>query len=492
MTAAGPTSPHTSRGSVVHGARAARSITPREGRDLGAYALPSLGRAFALRALVGLTGDGAEKRTGFLHVATPGTWEGHPEGAFTLDRAAFESIVAAFETQANPIPVDWEHASVRSDVEKARAAGWVQRLELRDDGLWALVEWTEEGAADIRSGAYRYCSGVFEFDKPDRRTGKPIPCCMTSIGLTNTPFIDGQRPIALSQRRVALSGGTKMEIPRDALLEALNKLEGDSFTEDQIEALAKSILEMQRAQDPAPEPEGVDLEVTVEESAQEAALADEPEDKPEEVAAEDPPADPAALLAGFEEIAAAMGKDLAGLLAYLREMAAAGAGEAAAANPAALSAEVAALKATVTSYGKQLAKYRARDEAEAKAKREAEQRALSAEVDQMVVDGVIVKADVEAWRKLAQTDAKSFRALKATLRPAVPTGREASALPPPESQASGVNGAMLDKNDPTVRALFDRYERAWGVKDSAQVERLVRRHLAAAQSPVATTTTSAG
>lgn len=493
MTAAGTTTPPThSRGSVARGARAARGLVPREGSqsiaDLGAYALPQLGRAFALRALVGLTGEGAEKRTGPLHIAIEGSWEGHPDGAFTLDRAAFESCVAAFNAQANPVPVDWEHASVRGDVEKARAAGWVQKLEIREDGLWALVEWTEEGAHDIRSGAYRYCSGVFEFGKSDRRTGEPIPCCLTSVALTNTPFIDGQRPIALSQRRVALSGGTKMEIPRDALEAALKALEGDTFTESQLESLIASVAAMQAAKDPDA---GADVEIEVEEPEsaaagdlpveETAALADEPAE--EEVPMADVPADPASIMAELESIAAAMGKDVAGLLAYLREMSTGAAGDAAAANPAALSAEVAALKATVQSYGKQLSKYRERDEAEAKAKREAEQRALSAEVDDMVATGVIVKADADAWRGLALADAKRFRALKSTLKPAVPTGREASAPSVPAATASAAD-PMLDKSDPKVRALFDRYRTQWRVTDEQKLEELVRRHLAMGNTQV--------
>lgn len=488
MAAAGTTTPPThSRGSVARGARAARGLVPREGSqsiaDLGAYALPQLGRAFALRALVGLTGEGAEKRTGPLHIAIEGSWEGHPDGAFTLDRAAFESCVAAFNAQANPVPVDWEHASVRGDVEKARAAGWVQKLEIREDGLWALVEWTEEGAHDIRSGAYRYCSGVFEFGKADRRTGEPIPCCLTSAALTNTPFIDGQRPIALSQRRVALSGGTKMEIPRDALEAALKALEGDTFTESQLESLIASVAAMQAAKDP----DGAEVEIEVEEPE----LADKPEEMPEEAALADAPmpeehmpmaegempTDPAAVMAELESIAAAMGKDVAGLIAYLREMAQAGAGADAAANPAALSAEVAALKATVQSYGKQLAKYRERDVAEEKAKRDAERRALSAEVDEMVASGVIVKADADAWRGLALTDKARFRALKSTLKPAVPTGREASAAPAQPSEAQSMDGQSLDKSDPVIRALFDRYQKNWKVNDPAKLESLVRRHL---------------
>jgi phage I-like protein len=491
MTATGTAKPLLthSRGSVAHGVRAARSVFPplREGHEyssLGAYALPQLGRAFALRSLVGLTGEQPESRMCWIHCAYEGTWEGHSEGAFTLNNALFKSCIATFEEQRNPLPVDYEHASVRSDVLKAPAAGWVQSLELRGDGLWALVEWTKEAADEIRSGAYRYCSGVFVFDKPDRKSGEPIACSLHSIALTNTPFIDGQKPIVLSQRRVALSAGGHMEIDRGALEEALKKLEGDSFTPDQLKALIESVEAMSRAQDPEAEAEDVDVseleelapeesaEMSDAEDAEKAALSDEPE--AEEAALADVPADPAAVMAELESIAAAMGKDVGGLLAYLREMAAAGAGDAAAANPAALKAEVAALKATMQSYGKQLAKYRERDEAEAKAKRAAEQRALSAEVDGMVETGVIVKADADAWRSLALADAKRFRALKSTLKPAVPTGREASAIAAPAPESASVDGPPLDKSDPKVRALYDRFKTVWRETDPVKLDRLVR------------------
>jgi phage I-like protein len=455
-----------------------------------AYAVPSIGRALALRSMIGLTGEGAEERTGWIHVAYPGTWEGHPDGAFTLDAAAFRACIESFEGQSNPIPVDYEHASVR-DVAKAPAAGWVQALELRDDDLWAFVEWTEDAAREIRSGAYRYSSGVFVFGKPDRKTGDPIDCSLHSIALTNTPFIDGQTPIALSQRMALREESKKMMIKREDLEEILSKLSGDELDPEQLHKAVDAAEALAEAQNPeAAKAEGEEYEAQDEvedEKTEEAekvearykpkrALADMNGEPKEEMieAQEEPSMDAGAMLASFEEVASQMGKDLAGLLAYLREMVT---GESQlAANPAALSAEVAALKATVSSYGKQLEKYRKRDEAEAKSRREAEQRALSAEVDEMVKTGMIVRADVKAWRELALADATRFRSLKGTLRPAVPTGREASATPGTKSTASTA-GDSLDMSEPRVRALADRFRKQWKVTDEARVTQLVRNAL---------------
>jgi hypothetical protein len=472
----------------------------------GAYALPSLGRAMALRALVGLTGEGADKRTGWVHVAYSGTWEGHSEGAFTLDRAAFESCIRAFEAQSNPVPVDYEHASVR-DVAKAPAAGWVQKLELRGDDLWALVEWTKTAAEEIRSGAYRFCSGVFVFDKPDRKSGEPVPCVVHSVALTNTPFVDGQRPIALSQRRVALSSGGKMKIDRGALEEALKNLDGKEFTEEQLQALIKSVAEMAKAQDPDA---GADIEVEVEEPAEMAdaaplksddkakdkpkaedaekkALADAPIPPPEAAPMADesaPPADPAALMAKLEELAAAAGTDVAGLMAKLEEMIAGGAQPGG--NPAAMSDDVKSLSVryeaqavTIRTLSAKLKKY---EDAEAKARKKAaddKRAALDADVDSLVTTGVVLKADSDKLRALAHRDEVAYRDMVAVLRnrPAVPTGVEAAGR---KVEAGGDQSldVFVDMSQPAIKSLSDSLKR-FGLTDEVVAKR-IREHVARA------------
>jgi hypothetical protein len=510
MTAAGPTTPSTrSRGSVAHGARPARSAVLREGSEnssLGAYALPSLGRALALRALVGLTGERPESRMCWIHCAYEGTWEGHSEGAFTLTNELFQSCIDTFSAQRNPLPVDFEHASVRSDVLKAPAAGWVQSLELRDDGLYALVEWTEDAAKDIRAGAYRYCSGVFVFDKPDRKSGDPVACCLHSIALTNTPFIDGQKPIVLSQR-VALSSGGKMEFDRGAFEEALKKIEGDKLTADQIMALAKSVEEMAKAQDPDAD---ADIEVEVEEPAEMAdaaplksddkakdkpkaedaekkALADAPIPPPEAAPMADesaPPADPAALMAKLEELAAAAGTDVAGLIAKLEEMIAGGAQPGG--NPAAMSDDVKSLSVryeaqavTIRTLSAKLKKY---EDAEAKARKKAaddKRAALDADVDSLVMTGVVLKADSDKLRALAHRDEGAYRDMVAVLRnrPAVPTGVEAAGR---KVEAGGDQSldVFVDMSQPAIKSLSDSLKR-FGLPDEVVAKR-IREHVARA------------
>ncbi|NJK32848.1 MAG: hypothetical protein HC927_10810 [Deltaproteobacteria bacterium] len=354
---------------------------------------------------------------------------------------AFARASTPFRAQRNPIPVDYEHASVR-DVAKAPAAGWLQRLELRGEDLWGIVEWTQTAADEIRSGAYRYCSGVFLFDRPDRKSGKPIGCSLHSVALTNTPFIDDQRPIVLSQRRVALStSGGRMSIERGAFEEALKRLKGDEFSADQLMELIESM-----SKETDPESGAAELEVEIDDVDDGVEMADREkpdEDKalaitPDAAAVMGPaaydasgagvPMDPAGAYARLEELASMSGMDIAGLLAYLAEMLSGAAGGG---NPAALGLSVRAdaQAATIRALTVKLRRLEDAERARARAESERKRKALDSDVETLVKSGVVLRADAAKLRALAHRDEIAYRDMVSVLRnrPAVPTGREASA-----------------------------------------------------------------
>jgi phage I-like protein len=105
-----------------------------------------------------------------------------------LDGRTFQNtdpaaIVAAFENHPIDIPIDWEHATQRKAPkgEKAPAAGWIKRLEVRDGSVWGRVDWTPQGAADLASKEYRYFSPAFGHNLAG------IILSLVSGGLTNEP-----------------------------------------------------------------------------------------------------------------------------------------------------------------------------------------------------------------------------------------------------------------------------------------------------------------
>lgn len=148
-------------------------------------------------------GDGSEKPVSVIQVAKAGRFDGHPAGAFEMTAQTFAKIVENFRrTENRRVPVDYEHATemvahTNALHRGAPAVGWVTDLSAQGDKLFATVEWVDAEAVEhIRAGRYRYCSPAVVLDAIDGETGARIGPRLTSVGLTNRPFLDGMEPIA--------------------------------------------------------------------------------------------------------------------------------------------------------------------------------------------------------------------------------------------------------------------------------------------------------
>lgn len=161
----------------------------------------------------------------WIQIAKPGKFRGHSAGHFEMNAAVFAQIIANFNARANKlIPVDFEHASEQHAAEGtiphsgAPAQGWITQLEQRADGnLWGLVEWLPLAKKYIKSKQYRYLSPAIVFGAKDRVSGKPIGAYLSSVALTNNPFLDGMQPVA-AKNKPSVSVDTQVfTAMRDAL-----------------------------------------------------------------------------------------------------------------------------------------------------------------------------------------------------------------------------------------------------------------------------------
>lgn len=148
----------------------------------------------------------------WIQLAKSGDFAGHSAGKFSLNAIVFNEIVRNFEATENKlIPFDYEHASEQEPTSGsiptsgAPAPGWVKQLEIRGAGptaqLWGLVEWGDQARNQIRSGEYKFLSPAIRFNSRDRVTGKPIGARLTSVALTNQPFLDGMMPVAAKDEK---------------------------------------------------------------------------------------------------------------------------------------------------------------------------------------------------------------------------------------------------------------------------------------------------
>jgi hypothetical protein len=96
-------------------------------------------------------------------------------------------------------PCDYDHLGLEpKQVGNGVAAGWLQELQVRDDGqsLFARVDWTPAAAAHIKNREYAFISPSFTKDHVTN-TGEAVGCTLLAIALTNFPFLTGMQSVLL-------------------------------------------------------------------------------------------------------------------------------------------------------------------------------------------------------------------------------------------------------------------------------------------------------
>ena len=161
----------------------------------------------------------------WVMIAREGIFLGYNGGddPFQFTRQTFDEIVAnvrnhpsfvaneAGEGTANVVPWDFDHASEAPAVAGtlpftgAPAQGWTLDAQVRDGAkgaeLWALTRFLDTARNYVRAGQYQWASVAVSFDATHPVTGMNVGALMSSIALTNTPFIEGMDKLVASRRR---------------------------------------------------------------------------------------------------------------------------------------------------------------------------------------------------------------------------------------------------------------------------------------------------
>ncbi len=120
----------------------------------------------------------------------------HPHyGLLVVDRAFLEKIKDRFDRGilGREVPVNLEH-----QYGAEGAAGWLKSLEIRPEGLFGLIEWTDLGKSVLQNKRFRYLS-VELSTVYDPTTGNYRESVLTGIALTNRPFFKGLRPLTAKE-----------------------------------------------------------------------------------------------------------------------------------------------------------------------------------------------------------------------------------------------------------------------------------------------------
>lgn len=198
--------------------------------------------------------------------------DGRPQGlpGWQMDAAVATQMLTRLAARANPIVVDYEHQSLNAEAngQPAPAAGWIDpgAVSYRPgEGLVAAVRWTAKAAAMIDAREIAFVSPALVYDKT---TGAVLD--LHSVALTNTPAVQGMRPLAALAERLGYSlpfdppEDTPMDLaalrsllglPDDADLAAIQQAVTALKTQaDQVAPLTEQVAALKAAPPATPDP----------------------------------------------------------------------------------------------------------------------------------------------------------------------------------------------------------------------------------------------
>lgn len=168
--------------------------------------------------------DGEDTGPKWVQVTREGNFPGYMGGLrpFAFTRADLDAMVSNIKNHPSykvengvatgrVIPWDFNHASEADPTtgqlpaSGAPSHGWTLDMEVRNgaDGkaeLWALTEFLEPARTYVKGGQYRWASVAVAFNAVHPETGQNVGAIVTSIALTNTPFVEGMAELVASKK----------------------------------------------------------------------------------------------------------------------------------------------------------------------------------------------------------------------------------------------------------------------------------------------------
>lgn len=161
-------------------------------------------------------------------MAIPGQEE-EVEIVQVINRDVVDAIVERFNAEASApnfpgVLVDYDHFS--SDEDKpSRAAGWIEKVEARETGLWGQVRFSAGGKAALEGGEYRLFSPTLGFIPKKYAKGERVfPAALLRGALTNDPRFKGMVPLSNRQGSLATTRNAQSAATMDYKSELLKLL----------------------------------------------------------------------------------------------------------------------------------------------------------------------------------------------------------------------------------------------------------------------------
>lgn len=135
-------------------------------------------------------------QSGWFQIAPLGEFLHEKSGVVqVIDDEAVKAIANSF-TPGDELLIDFEHES-HDQQKRTQAAGWIQNLAARSDGLFGQIRWSKSGEEAVGGGDYRYISPVWlGSDCQSLGNNRVRPLRLHDAGLTNRPNLKGISALA--------------------------------------------------------------------------------------------------------------------------------------------------------------------------------------------------------------------------------------------------------------------------------------------------------
>ncbi len=141
----------------------------------------------------------------WYHIAPIGNFP-HESGVIQVVDAESVTAMASAFVPGEELLVDFDHESWSSD-RRTTAAGWVQNLVARANGLFALIRWSKAGAEAVQGGEFKFLSPVWTAaDCESLGEGRVRPLRLSDAGLTNRPNLRGLTALANRDLNASIDG----------------------------------------------------------------------------------------------------------------------------------------------------------------------------------------------------------------------------------------------------------------------------------------------
>lgn len=134
-----------------------------------------------------------------IHIIPIGEWAHDAYGPIIINKSDIREFAMNF------------NAGVRKGVfitaghegfEELPAVGWVQDVEVRDDGLWGTVDWNDKGREALQDKQWKFFSPELCRDYEDPETHSLYRNVLTGGALTKSPYFKELQAIVFSDKNI--------------------------------------------------------------------------------------------------------------------------------------------------------------------------------------------------------------------------------------------------------------------------------------------------